>query len=161
MDRKAVEEALFQAAETVLETAALTWAEAADEVCGMDEWKGAIAARMDFGGRGIGFAAVALPDELGAILAVNMLGIEEAQGSVGIDAADAAKELLNMTGMLVAEALFGGMEITVSPPREIPVADYRELARRPEPVKVGIVTEDSYMELLLFLQGEETEERFL
>ena len=153
MDRTVVADVLFRAAEMVLETAALTWVENAEEGCVPEERGRLIAASMGFHGQASGFVAVAVPEELGAVLAANMVGADENQGADAADTLDAVKELLNMVGMIVVESLFGDMGIAVSPPREIGVSDYMDYAAgRPgmEGVRVGIATDESVMELLLF-----------
>jgi len=157
MDRKAIEGVLYQAAETVLETAALTWVEDAGEGYELEGRGRVIAARMDFNGHASGFVAVAVPEELGSVLAANMVGTDEDQNADAVDALDAIKELLNMVGMIVVESLFEGGDIAVSPPREMDFSDYVDSAARGpgmEETRVGMVTEESVMELLLMVEGE-------
>lgn len=151
----------------VLETAVMAFAETADDVDAVDAQLPILAARMDFYGPSSGCMILAAGEELGRRLAMDMLGLDDAEEEEA-DPADALRELLNIIGTISLESIFPGESLEVEPPRALSFPGYLELfdghraghgtgARLVS--RQGFVMEEGVLEIALFTGSGDWERR--
>ena len=136
-------EVLAKVLESVLEQLAFMFGEVVGKEELITEGERYLHATMGFKGSQSGILGVAVPAEIGVVLASNILGIDEGEEVASEKSVDALKEFLNIVCGQLLTTVYGDapvFDLTVPEVREIDQADWRKLVDNPD--TIGMMVED-------------------
>ncbi len=140
---KEKKEILARVLETVLEQLAFMFGEAVEKkelITGGEKY---LHATMGYTGSQSGSVGVAIPAELGVVLASNILGIDEEEEMALEKSIDALKEFLNIVCGQLLTTVYGDepvFDLSVPKVEELNKARWEDLVNKPE--SIGMIVED-------------------